>query len=191
MRMISDLREIGFWTSLSGNDARAPFEVIARSRYSRLVAGSYSILFDARLLGACCAWSKRCDEEVGAFFAEENPQSFFDEAGYYCGLVFDGNDDPVAVGRKLVEDRNGSPVLSVYEASQRMFVMPQGAEWMFIGDRDADLALLCFGSESRRLEFFSDSEAPTTFESLADGVRHARSFMNYTWAWGLTTDAEP
>lgn len=183
MKMISDLDELKTWSNASSSDLGMPFELVAYQSFPILIAASYSVLFDESTVRAFCNWSRNhLNEQVAAFFVEEDAHAFFMDAGYYGGLVFTGRDDPSEVHHALFEDQNGSPVLSVYEASNRMFVVPKSGTWMSIGERSADIALLCFSSEEDRIAFFAGEENISTFESLADGARHAVSFMRYPWS---------
>jgi len=187
VKMISDLSELQFWIGVSAHDPALPFEIIAHRKFSVLVAASYSVLFDEGIVRACCNWSRsHLDEQVAAFFVEQDTRRFFEDAGYYGGVVFNGEDNHSDVHQVLFKDQNGSPLLSIYEASQRMFLLPEDASWMLIGDRGADVALLCFSSEDERSDFLGEDHTIRTFGSLAEGARHSRSFMQYPWSPEVT-----
>lgn len=181
MHLIESLREIRWWMSLSADDPSIPIEHVPRSTYPCLVAAGFSSMFNREVLSACCEWSKaQGDERIGAFFTKPDPSDFFSDAGFYGGFSFSGQDDPVLVEKSLFQDRNGSGLLSVYEASHRAFILPETAAWMLVGDRDADLALYCFRSERDQVAFLRTGDQIETFETLADAARYAKSFMNYS-----------
>jgi hypothetical protein len=136
-------------------------------------------LFVPDVLKAVCKWSGQNDQQTFAmFFTIPDPIDYFHEAGFY-GFEATGTDDAVAIEEALTHGNRRKAFLSIYDTSHRFIVLPESRAWMFIGDRDADLAIFGFSSIEQRQAFVSDSGI-VMFDSVADAAHHAQSFMSYT-----------
>jgi hypothetical protein len=178
MQPITALADLERWIQLSGDDPELPFDMSLRPGLRFAVFGDYSVLFVPEVVRAVCHWSAECAMQPFAmFFTHPDPVDYLRETGS-GGLVATGADDPASIEEFLTHGNRWKGFFSPYDASHRFIVLPESRAWMFIGDRDADLAILGFSSDAQRQRFM-DVAGVGFFETAADAAAHAQSFMGY------------
>lgn len=179
MDLMKNALEVAFWNSIVGDNQDEPFESVISRRFKIITGAGYSTMFHLSTISAVCGWSSQngfCP--VALYFTIPNPSDYFEQAGFFGGIVVSGRDDPIEVEKFLGRDGPGGLPLSVYDASHRFIVTPEDGSWLLIGDRDADLALYGFKNEDVRASLLGLHELPM-FDSLKDAARYAKDFMNY------------
>lgn len=180
MFLITDKKVFDEWERLSGNVGSEPFETVALRASPFLVAAAYSSLFDTDVLTACCRWSRMTNnQEIIASFLSPDPHEYRRLTGNYGAIVFSGEDDVASLSEGLFASQEANGSCSIYDISERMFIFPRSREWMLIGEREADLALLGFKTHTDAEDFSDLGGGIKIFASLEEGADYARSFMNY------------
>jgi hypothetical protein len=180
IRPIIDSAEMRRWVTLSGDDSESPFENEVGRAFAFFSYSDYSALFLPETIAAACAWSIRNDlRQFAMFFTIPTPAEYFAESGSLGGLVASGADDPKAIESFLTHDNQRRASLSPYDVSHRFVIVPDDHSWLWVGDRDADLAIFGFSNETQQREFISDSGFEM-FASLDDASAHAMAFMDYS-----------
>jgi hypothetical protein len=188
MLPIKDLSELKRWVELSTDDVSLPFETSLGASLKYLAFVDYAALFTPEVMKAVGHWSRQNGlRRFAMFFTIPDPLQYFDKSGFY-GLTATGDDEASEVEEFLTDGNRWKGFFSVYDASHRFIVIPEGRSWMFIGDRDADLAILGFKTEEERQRFV-DGAAIVMFDSLTDAAAHAKSFMSYTLDTAVLTPA--
>ncbi|MET4677159.1 MULTISPECIES: hypothetical protein [unclassified Luteibacter] len=175
-----DSAEIRGWATLSGDDTERPFEHTVGRACTFFSYSDYTALFLPETIRGACAWSAGNDSRPFAmFFTIPDPADYWANAGSFGGLVATGTDDPGAIESFLMQDDRAGPSLSPYDTSHRFIILPDDRSWMWIGDRDADLAIFGFTTEGLQRQFVSGAGF-RMFASLDEAASHAKSFMNYS-----------
>ena len=179
MHLITDHMVFDEWERLSENVKSEPFESVALRSSPYLVAAGYSSLFDTDVLTACCQWSKtKNNQTIVAMFLSPDPHDYYRLTGNFGAVVFSGGDDVADISCELFASRELNASCSIYDTSERMFIFPQSKDWVLIGEREADLALLGFKTCADASHFSDLGGGIVTFASLKDGADYAKSF-NY------------
>ena len=167
-------------TTLSGDGPERPFEHAVGRACKLFSYSDYTALFLPETIREACAWSARNDSRPFAmFFTIPDPAHYFADAGSFGGLVATGADDPDAIESFLMQDDHAGPSLSPYDVSHRFIILPDDRSWMWMGDRDADVAIFGFTTDVQQRQFVSGAGFQM-FASLDEAASHARSFMNYS-----------
>ena len=172
--------EIRGWNILSGDDPESPFEGTVGRVCNFFLYSDYAALFLPETIREACAWSAEHDSRPFAmFFTIPDPADYFTEVGSFGGLVAMGGDDPNGIESFLTHDNQARSYLSPYDVSQRFIILPDDRSWMWMGDRDADLAIFGFTTETQQRRFVSGAGFQM-LASLDEAASHAMSFMNYS-----------
>lgn len=178
-RPLVDGAELRGWSTLSGDDPERPFEEAVSRACGFFSYSDYSALFLPDTIRAACGWSVRHGSRPFAmFFTIPDPVDYFIEAASFGGLVATGDDEPSAIESFLMDDDLSAPYLSPYDVSHRFIILPDDRSWMWMGDRDADLAIFGFTTEAQQRRFVSDAGFQM-FASVDAAASHAMSFMDY------------
>jgi len=179
-RPLVDDAEMRGWKTLSGDDPDSPFEHTVGYAFSFFSYSDYAALFLPETIRAACNWSARNHSRPFAmFFTIPDATEYFTESGTFGGLIASGEDDPLAIESFLTQDNKSRAYISPYDLSHRFIIVPDDRAWLWMGDRDADLAIFGFSTEAQQRQFISDTGFQM-FESLDDAASHTSSFMNYS-----------
>lgn len=180
MDLMTSRDEWMHWRSLSGDDVNKPFESVVAEQFKYLVGAGFSTIFRLPTVEAYCNWSRLHGfMPIAMFFTIPGALEYYEEAGFYGGFIISGHDDPKDVERFVGQHGKGAVPMSIYDVSHRFIVLPEDQRWMLLADRDADVCLFGFRSAEDRQLFNSCGENVVTFDSLADTVDYAKSFMRY------------
>ncbi|HEY4093417.1 MAG TPA: hypothetical protein VGN46_18040 [Luteibacter sp.] len=178
-RPIIDNEEMRRWVTLAGDDSESPFEYEVGSAFPFLSYADYAALFLPETIAAACAWSVRNDlRQFAMFFTIPDPTEYLRDSGFLGGLVAAGADNPKDIESLLTHDNRMRDFLSPYDISHRFMIVPDDRSWLWIGDRDADLAIFGFSTEMQQREFISDAGFKM-FASPDDAAAHAMTLMDY------------
>lgn len=179
IRPLVDGAELRGWTTLSGDDPERPFEEVVGRACKYFAYSDYTALFLPETIREACGWSIRNKARPFAmFFTIPDPTAYLADAGSFGGLVATGADDPDRVEAFLMQDDHARRYLSPHDTSHRFIILPDDRSWLWMGDRDADLAVFGFTTEAQQRHFTS-GVGFQMFASLDEAASHAMSFMNY------------
>jgi len=179
-RPFADEAELRGWMTLSGDDPERPFEDAVGRACKFFLYSDYAALFLPETIREACAWSAGNDARPFAmFFTVPDPVDYFTEAASFGGLVATGDDEPGAIESFLTHDNQIGSHLSPYDVSHRFVILSDDRSWMWIGDRDADLAIFGFTTEAQQRQFIFGAGLQM-FASVDEAASHAKSFMNYS-----------
>jgi hypothetical protein len=177
--LVRDAQLLG-WTTLSGDDPEQPFERTVGRACQYFSFSDYTSLFLPETIREACDWSARHDSRPFAmFFTIPDAKDCSDWGVPSAGLVATGHDEAYSIESFLMRSGHTGPSLSLYDMSHRFIVVPDDRSWLWMGDRDADLAVFGFTSEAERNRFVSTAGFQM-FASMDEAASHAQSFMNYS-----------
>lgn len=81
-------------------------------------------------------------------------------------MVFSTTDDAGAVEKTLYAPQAGEEYFSIYEASERTYLVPESNTWMAVADRASWLALYCFTRSRDRDDFLRMFPHLNFFDSM-------------------------
>lgn len=140
----------------------------------------YASLFLPETIRQACDWSARHGSRPFAmFFTIPNADDCSDWGVSFGGLVATGADKVDGIESFLMRNGRTEPALSLYDMSHRFIILPDDRSWLWMGDRDADLAIFGFTLEAEQHRFVSTAGFQM-FASVDDAASHAQSFMSYS-----------
>ncbi|WP_036111116.1 MULTISPECIES: hypothetical protein [Luteibacter] len=168
------------WTTLSGDDPEQPFERTVGRACHYFSFSDYTSLFLPETIREACDWSTRYDARPFAmFFTIPDANDCSDWGVSFSGLVATGADKGDGIESFLMQTGHTGPSLSLYDISHRFIIVPDDRSWLWMGDRDADLAIFGFTLEAEQQRFASTAGFQM-FASVDEAASHAKSFMNYS-----------
>ncbi|MDF4024725.1 hypothetical protein P3W24_07105 [Luteibacter sp. PPL201] len=180
MKLIQEKTEHQYWLSQIQDDSNKPFETLVRGRFSSFLATGYAGVFKDRYVRASQEWeAARGGSKISIFFTIPDPDAFASATGYFGGMVFSTTDDAGAVEKTLYAPQAGEEYFSIYEASERTYLVPESNTWMAVADRASWLALYCFTRSRDRDDFLRMFPHLNFFDSMNEARAYAKSMADY------------
>ncbi|MEX1829777.1 hypothetical protein [Luteibacter sp. CQ10] len=174
MRVIQNASDHRYWFDEARDDEDKPVEVVLKGRFGSFLATGNAAVFTVGYLRASQAWeSSRGGSLLSIFFTIPDPVPYAAETGYFGALEFSTTDDPADVETMLYESQ-APELLSIYDAQERAYLIPQSRTWMAVSDRSSWLTFYCFANDKDRdgfREMYPDLEF---FDSLEDAKAYAK-----------------